>query len=332
MDSLTQGLLGAATFAVVKNKEIGKKSLLIGAIAGTIPDLDVLLSPLFNDIEFLTVHRSFSHSIGFALLLSLLLGELFYRLYNQKFSRHKWNLAFFLAIFTHSLLDWCTTYGTKLISPFDDHLFSLNSIHVFEPIYTGILLLGVIIHLARNKSSKILRNTLVLSTFYLVFGIISKNHAYYHFKTQLDREQIAYEDILVSPTPLNSFLWHGIAKTEDGYHFSTYSIFDGKKDVNFKFVKSNNEIIDQIQNNRLIKYYLDYTQNYPLIELDEKGNAKIYAIKYGPINYFGNPEFVYPLTFNLNDLREDNIKIDYGGTQRGPVKNYKNLVRRIFGT
>lgn len=331
MDSLTQGLLGAATFAVVKNKEIGKKSLLIGAIAGTIPDLDVFLSPLFNDIEFLTVHRSFSHSIGFAILLSLLLGEIFHRGYKRKHSRAKWNFAFFLAIFTHSLLDWCTTYGTKLISPINDHLFSLNSIHVFEPIYTGILLTGVLIHMIKKKAKKSLRNALILSTCYLVFGIISKNHAYYHFKSQLEKENIAYNDILVSPTPLNSFLWHGIIKSDDGYHFSTYSIFDGTKEVEFKFVQSDNEIIEKIQDNRLIKFYLDYTQQFPLIQYDTSGDTKIYAIKYGPINYFGEPEFVYPLTFNLNNLSEQNIKIDHSGKQRGPVKNYRNLMRRIFG-
>jgi len=331
MDSITQGLLGAATFAVVKDKEIGKKSFLIGAIAGTIPDLDVLLAPLFNDIEFLTVHRSFSHSIGFAVVLSLLLGEIFHRVYQRKQDRFKWSLAFFLALFTHSLLDWCTTYGTKLISPINGHLFSLNSIHVFEPIYTCILLGGVLFHLFKKKSSNVLRNALMLSTCYLAFGIVSKNHAYYHFKSQLEKEQIAYNDILVSPTPLNSFLWHGIVKAEEGYYFSTYSIFDGTKDVHFKFVKSNNDIIDQIQDNRLISYYLDYTQDYPLIELDEEGNGKIYAIKFGPINYFGNPEFVFPLTFNINNLTEENISIDYNGTQRGPVKNYRNLMKRMFG-
>lgn len=332
MDSLTQGLLGAATFAIVKDKEIGKKSLLIGAAVGTIPDLDVLLAPLFNDIEFLTVHRSFSHSIGFAILLSLLLGEIFHRSYQREQSRTKWQLAFFLAIFTHSLLDWCTTYGTKLISPINDHLFSLNSIHVFEPIYTGILLIGILVHLFKNKNHKVLRNALVLSTCYLVFGLISKNHAYHHFKSTLDEEKIAYDDILVSPTPLNSLLWHGIAKTKNGYHFATYSIFDGTKEVDFQFVKSDNEIIDQVKGNRLIQYYLDYTQEYPLIESDNLGNTKIYAIKYGPINYFGEPEFVYPLSFNLNNLSEENIKIEYEGKQRGPVKNYKNLLRRIFGT
>lgn len=334
MDSLTQGLLGAATFALVKDKDIGKKSLLIGAVAGTLPDLDVLLSPLFSDIEFLTVHRSVSHSIGLAIVLSLLLGELFYRYHKRSQSRKSWNLAFFLAIFTHSLLDWCTTYGTKLISPFNDHLFSLNSIHVFEPIYTSILLGGVLIHLFRSESgpkSKSLKYALGLSTIYLLMGIVSKNHAYYHFKTQLERDNIAYKDILVSPTPLNGLLWHGIAKQEDGYLFATYSIFDRHKPIQFQFEKSENDIIPKVAHNRLINYYLEYTQGYPLIKKEANGDVNIYAIKYGPINYYGKPEFVYPLSFNLKDLSDENIKIDYSGKQRGPVKNYRNLLSRIRG-
>lgn len=335
MDSLTQGLLGAATFAIVKNKDIGRKSLLIGAMAGTIPDLDVLLSPFFSDIEFLTVHRSISHSIIFAIGLSFLLGEIFHRIYKKQQSRHKWNFAFFLAIFTHSLLDWCTTYGTKLISPFSDHLFSLNSIHVFEPIFTSILLIGILVHLINSNrnfgNTRALKYSLMLSAFYLLLGLVSKNHAYYHFKSQLEKENIAYTDILVSPTPLNMFLWHGIVKQKEGYQFGTYTIFDKNKPVEFQFVKSNNEIIPEIENNRLIKYYLDYTQDYPLIKKDENGDVKIYAIKYGPINYYGEPEFVYPLCFNLNELIDNKISIDFGGTQRGPVKNYKNLYKRIKG-
>jgi len=331
MDSLTQGLLGAATFALIKNKEIGKKSLLIGAVAGTIPDLDVFLAPLFNEIEFLTVHRSFSHSIAFAVLISIILGELFHRISDRKYNRAKWSLAFFLSIFTHSLLDWCTTYGTKLFSPFDDHLFSLNSIHVFEPIYTTILLGGVIIYSSKKKSIGPLKFALALSTLYLFVGMVSKNHAYYHFKTDLELNQIAYEEILVSPTPLNGFLWHGIAKTETGYHFATYSIFDGKKAVKFQFVKSNNEILDEIEKNRLVKYYLDYTQNFPLIQIDPEGNVSVFAIKYGPINYYGKPEFVYPLRFNINELKEEKIGIEYNGKLKGPVRNYKNLFKRIIG-
>lgn len=335
MDSLTQGLLGAATFAIVKDKHIGKKALLIGAIAGTIPDLDVLLAPFFHEIEFLTVHRSVSHSIVLAIVLSWILGESFHRYYEKAHSRRSWYLAFFLAIFTHSILDWCTTYGTKLISPFNDHLFSLNSIHVFEPIYTSILLIGIGIHLFRSKRKHIKHRVLIyalsISTCYLLVGLASKHHAFYHFRTQATASGMKYEDILVSPTPMNIFLWHGIVKQKDGYQFGTYSIFDHRDHIDFHFVESANDVIPNIEDNRLVKYYLDYTQGYPLIERDVNGEIKIYAIKYGPINYFGVPEFVYPLSFNENAMSDNKIKIDYSGKQRGPVKNYSNLLKRIKG-
>ncbi len=335
MDSLTQGLLGATTFAIIKDKEIGKKSLLIGAIAGTIPDLDVFLAPWFNDIEFLTVHRSVSHSVGFALILSLLLAAIFYRWYERKQSFGGWFLAFFLAVMTHSLLDWCTTYGTKLLSPFNGHLFSTNNIHVLEPIYTSILLIGTLILLFRKTANfnrqKVLRYTLVLSSFYLSWTFVSKGVANHNFVQQLDNQGIKYEKLLVSPTPLNTILWHGIAKTADGYYFGTYSLFDSRDEIEFQFESSAFELVSKIEKNRLGKYYLDYTQDFPLIKSDINGDIKIYAVKYGPINYFGKPEFVYPLSLNLNQLLDENISIDYSGKKRGPVKNYKKLFKRIRG-
>jgi len=85
MDSLTQALLGASTFALVKNKDIGKKSLLIGAVAVTLPDLDVLLSPFFNEVAFISVHRSVSHSLFLAIVLSFLFGYIFYKKYGSIF-------------------------------------------------------------------------------------------------------------------------------------------------------------------------------------------------------------------------------------------------------
>jgi inner membrane protein len=73
MDSLTQIVLGAAVGEAVLGRKIGNKAILWGAIAGTIPDLDVLL--IGDDpIRELTIHRGFSHSIVFAILMAPILG------------------------------------------------------------------------------------------------------------------------------------------------------------------------------------------------------------------------------------------------------------------
>lgn len=178
MDSLTQGLLGAATFAVVTDKEIGKKSFWIGAVAGTIPVLDEFISPLFHEIEFFSVQRGVSHCEGFTVILSVILAELFYKIYKKEQSGMGWIFAFFLALMPHTLLDWCTTYGTKLLSPFRSHLFSTNNIHVFEPTYSLILLTGVILlevgKPSKAKRQKILNLSLIISTTFLLWTSISK--------------------------------------------------------------------------------------------------------------------------------------------------------------
>jgi len=49
MDSLTQAALGAAVGEAVLGKKIGNKAAVVGAIIATIPDLDVLLLPFFDD-------------------------------------------------------------------------------------------------------------------------------------------------------------------------------------------------------------------------------------------------------------------------------------------
>lgn len=335
MDILTQGLLGAATFSLIKDKELGKKSLVIGALAGIAPDLDMVLSPFFNDVEFLTVHRSMSHSVIICLTLSSVLGYGFYRYYDRSQSLTSWVLAFGLTICTHPLLDWFTTYGTQLFSPLSNHLFSLNSIHVFEPIYTFILLTGVLLLALRPTKgafrSKIALTTVMVSTLYLGSTYASKSHAFYHFRSELERQELEFEKVLVSPTPLNSLLWHGIIKTVDGYYFGTYSILDKRMDIEFHFVESANEILPKLSKSSLVQRYLEYTQDFPLVRKDEDGMVKIYAVKYGPINYFGKPEFVYPLCVNIDKPSDKEVKIEYDGKQRGPVKNYKNLLRRVKG-
>lgn len=76
MDSLTQIVLGAAMGEAVAGRKIGNKAMVWGAVAGTIPDLDVFVGPIlgWSPEASLAFHRGISHSILFAVLVPLLLA------------------------------------------------------------------------------------------------------------------------------------------------------------------------------------------------------------------------------------------------------------------
>ena len=179
MDSLTQIVLGASVGEAVGGRKMGNKAALWGAIAGTIPDLDVFFRFIYSPIDAMHVHRGFSHSFLFALLFAPVLAQLIFYLYKKKYDFKLLLCLSFLAIITHPLLDMFTNYGTQLFWPFDFRV-SLNTISVIDPIYTLPFLIFLLITLFLKKEShlrrKINRFSLILSCTYLLTGCIIKTY------------------------------------------------------------------------------------------------------------------------------------------------------------
>ncbi len=76
MDSLTQIVLGAAVGEVVLGRKVGNKAMLWGAIAGTIPDLDVYQGLIFDGLRASELHRGVSHSLLFSIFIAPVLAWL----------------------------------------------------------------------------------------------------------------------------------------------------------------------------------------------------------------------------------------------------------------
>ncbi|GAB5418842.1 MAG: metal-dependent hydrolase [Crocinitomicaceae bacterium] len=74
MDSLTQVVLGAAVGEAVLGKKVGNRAMAWGAVAGTIPDLDVYMRYFTDQMTATEMHRGFSHSIVFSVLMAFILG------------------------------------------------------------------------------------------------------------------------------------------------------------------------------------------------------------------------------------------------------------------
>jgi len=90
MDSLTQIVLGAAVGEAVLGKKIGNRAMLWGAIGGTVPDLDIIANFFVDDLQALIIHRGFSHSLLFGVLMPILLAWLVKRLYDSQWYKAQW--------------------------------------------------------------------------------------------------------------------------------------------------------------------------------------------------------------------------------------------------
>ena len=138
--------LGAAIGEAVLGKKLGRKAGLAGAIIGTIPDLDVLLTPFFSALQKISIHRGYSHSILFCFLGATFIA---YVLSRSKWMKEiKYRLIWFssfLVLFTHILLDAFTSYGTQLFLPLTNWRVSFDSIGIIDPFYTVPLLGGVLL-------------------------------------------------------------------------------------------------------------------------------------------------------------------------------------------
>jgi len=286
MDSLTQIVLGAACGEIALGKKIGNKALLFGAIGGTIPDLDVFIGQLFysNSIDIMTFHRGFMHSLAFAFLGAFIFGFVFFKLYNSgkrlnSTTKKDWTWLFFLALFTHPILDCFTPYGTQLFSPFTEYRIAFNNISVADPFYTLPFLICLIGVLFFNRTSpkrlKWTKAGIYISSAYLLFTIGNKYYIDSVFKNSFEKANISYERYRTQPTILNNFLWYGIAETKTEYKIAYYSIFDTKKTVNnFITITKDSSIIDQ--NNADLKRLAWFSSQYYLIEKKENSEQIIY--------------------------------------------------------
>jgi inner membrane protein len=138
MDSLTHIALGACMGEAFAGKTLGKKAMLWGALAQSIPDIDFIASFWMDTSSNLLAHRGFTHSFLFCIIITplfALLAEYWHRPHN--ISLKNWILFFGSVIFTHIFLDAFNNYGVGWLEPFSHKRFSFNmiSIYLFQKKY-----------------------------------------------------------------------------------------------------------------------------------------------------------------------------------------------------
>ena len=220
MDSVTQLVLGAAVGEAVMGLKVGNKAVLWGAIAGTLPDLDVFI-PLGDVVRDFTYHRSSSHSLFVLAALTPLMVWLINKIHpGLREHRSRWMLMIYLVFATHVLLDSFTAYGTQIFWPIVTTPVSWSTVFIIDPLYTLPMVVGVLAALLMtrdtNRGHLLNRYGLVLSAAYLSWTLIAKQVTESNIEADLQAQDIRYQKIFTTPSPFNSLLWRAVVKVDNG--------------------------------------------------------------------------------------------------------------------
>ncbi|MCC6580915.1 MAG: metal-dependent hydrolase [Phycisphaeraceae bacterium] len=214
MDPLTHGLLGAGVCQALYSRPLGRWAAAIGAVGGVLADVDIVTQWFGGDKAMMLDHRTVTH----ALLLIPIGGALaampflFHRRFRQR--RLFILLAGILAYATHGLLDALTTYGTCLGWPFSPQRVAWDILPIIDPVFTLILLVGVVLTLVRMRP-RACRAAMLAAMFYIVLAGVQHQRA-------LDTlDQVAktlYHDTertRAMPTLGNIIVWRGLYESND---------------------------------------------------------------------------------------------------------------------
>lgn len=216
MDSLTQIVLGAGVGAAVLGPKIGpRRAVVIGAVLGTLPDLDVLY-PFDDPVDSFTLHRGASHAFLIQAAVTPVFGEALVRLIAKlRDQRLRCYLAVFLVFVTHAALDALTIYGTRLFWPLFPDPVGVGSVFIIDPLYTLPLLVVTVWALCLAawtvRFRRALTAALAVSTFYLGWSFAAQQIVEQRAARMLAEAGIVPERLRATPTPFNTLLWKVIA-------------------------------------------------------------------------------------------------------------------------
>lgn len=205
----------------------------------------------------------------------------------QGASQRDWTLLFFWSIFTHPLLDACTTYGTQLLQPFSSYRVAWNNISVVDPLYTIPFLLCLLVAAFLSKDSRARRlfnwAGLILSCAYLLFTFYNKYRVDQIFAQSLEKQGIHYERFRTSPTIFNNILWQGVAESDTVFYEGEYSLLDTKPEIDsFRIVPKNHHLIHGHENDRDLAILRWFSDNYFALR-EQDGRLYYYDLRFGSL-------------------------------------------------
>jgi inner membrane protein len=336
MDSITHIALGAVAGEAIAGKYLGKRAMLYGALAQSLPDIDFIGAFFLSPADNLLFHRGFTHSLLFVLIATVVFAAsafLYHR--SQKIPPGILIILFGTELLLHSILDVCNAYGVGLLEPFSAERFSFNVLFVADPFYSvwlGIALLILIFMDSKNEARRFwIAFGLIVSSGYFLYAISNKLMIERETMALLEEQNIRYKRLLTTPTPMNTWLWYVVAETDSGFYTGHRAIADRKdQKLKLRYVFRNEHLLKNYQSNhdvcQLIKFSLGY------FVIDRSADTLIFNdLRFGEIAGWSSNQPEYVFHYYINDPDANEMVIQRGRFSNWNRKTFSSMLRRMRG-
>ncbi|MBC7536265.1 MAG: metal-dependent hydrolase [Ferruginibacter sp.] len=335
MDSITHIALGACMGEAFAGKTLGKKAMIWGAVAQSIPDIDFISSLWMDTPSALLAHRGFTHSFLFLIIITPLFGllaEKWHRPHN--ISIKKWILFFGTVIFIHIFIDAFNNYGVGWFEPFSHQRVSFNAIYVADPffsIWPGLACI-MLIRLRRWHPQRIkwVYIGLFCSGLYLLYCLFNKSRVDSDVKYILNRQHISYSRYFTTPAPLQNWLWFVVAGNDSGYYVGFRSLFDTKKEIPFQFFARNDSLLTAAKRTEGIQQLTRFSQGFYTLEKCQD-TLVFNDLRFGQNMGWQHPGARFVFHYYLSYPKENALVVQRGRFEGWNVQTLRFLLKRIKG-
>ena len=316
MDPLTHAVLGANIGRAFFSRPLGNRAIWLGALAATIPDLDMLSLAFGGPWAAFVYHRGPSHSIWFGTAAGVLCGWTAWRIHGRsrdkeppqqgpdppsgagagsalpgsREARRAWIGLFALAFLSQPFLDVFTSYGTQILAPLSRHRFSLYAVEFIDPVYSGILAASLLFQVlapavTRNRiGRRVALAALVLSTAWLLHALWLNGRADRSVRRYLSAEGIHGERIQCYPTRFNPYLRRFVARAGDEVLVGHASLWPPSQ-VNFRrFTVQDHPLIEGLRETlegRLFEWFTSGEVAVRVIPREDGFTVEMDDLRYG---------------------------------------------------
>jgi inner membrane protein len=315
--------------------KVGKKAMLWGALAQSIPDIDFIAATWLNSSENLLAHRGFTHSILFCIAATFLMAffaEKWHRPHNISFTR--WSVFFGAVILTHIFLDAFNNYGVGWFEPFSHYRISFNVLYVADPFFSivpGIALLMLLILRSFSKKRKFWwRAGLGFCFLYLSYCVVNKIIINNQVKQLLHKQHIKYNGYFTTPAPLQSWLWFVAAGTDSGYHVGYRSVFDKTEKLNMRYFPRNITLLDSLKDQKEVQELIRFSQGYYTLEKRED-TVVFNDLRFGQVVGWENPNEEFAFHYYLQPDIDNTLVVQRGRFAKWNRQSFNSFRKRIKG-